>query len=420
MVWFFFYATPETRTSVTEPRNPLSLRSFPERFLFIKNKDGGEDVAESTTEVTFATKQPLVKVWNKPASGQAFVLQEILREVTSTSTLATSTQSTSTQPVVTKRLVRSTSTVLMFVDRTTGHLYGFNFDTYKTFQISNTTIPGVYDAYLILNGTRVLMRYLDTEKNTITTVTAKVPQVSQGQEPKPLDSVTYLPSQVESVAVNKSGTALSYLVSNGDGVAIYTLSDKGTVLLGKTPFEEWTLVYGGDTLYAHTKPSAYREGYIVKLPNFEFITPGRTGLLGVVSDKNLWLQSMWSSKGLVTYVSDLRSDTILDIKTLASKCVWGENNALICAVPKFLPRSTEGLPDDWFQGRISFNDTLVQIDPTTKQSLPLYSFDGKNEGVFDVTKLSLSSKEEYVTFIKKQDGTLWLLNKELVTNPPLE
>jgi hypothetical protein len=69
----------------------------------------------------------------------------------------------------------------------------------------------------------------------------------------------------------------------------------------------------------------------------------------------------------------------------------------------------EGLPDDWFQGRVSFSDDLKIVDTTTGDIFSLYTFSEK-EGEFDITNIDLSQNNDLITFIRKQDSTLWLVN----------
>jgi hypothetical protein len=418
LIWFLFGVSSQNPSTVLETKNPLSLREFPRRIMFILT--GNEDISStSTTEVTFATPQVLTEIWNKPASGQVFVTQEYLHEVTSTSTViktSTTTKATSTEVVTVKRVVRSTSTVLLFVDRATGYVYGFSMDTNKVFQISNTTLPGIHDAYIIQDGKRVVLRYEDTDKGTIITLLASIPQVTQGQDPKPLENITYLPSEVTSIAVNKARDLLSYIVSTDKGISVYTLQTDKPTLVGYTPFKEWTLIYGGSTLYAYSNPSAYVEGYVVKIPSLQLVTPARTGLMSNPSERGLWLHSMWSSTGLLTYLSDGMNDIVLQNKTLAPKCVWNKNSTIICATPKETPREVEGLPDDWFQGSTLFDDSLITIDGTTGDSAPLFSFDGAKEKGFDVVNMVLSSDDNLLAFTRKQNSSLWLLNRTLLSS----
>lgn len=402
LVWFFFYAQPKPSPTLAGVNNPLVTKVFPKRFQFLLNNDE-EPVSTSETTVTPEKLQALTKIWGAPATGQVFIDRDVVRQVD-----ATSTQGTTTISI--KKLVHATTTILMFVDRTSGHIFAYNRELNKTYQISNTTIPGVYDAYIFDGGTRVVFRYADTVKKTIVGVLATIPDVDEKSGAKPLISTTYLPAQVTSVAVNKRNTLLSYLVTGDAGASIYTVEKRGVTFVASTPFKEWSLSYGGDNLYATSKPSAYVEGQTVLLPTFEFIIGGKTGLMSNPTSGGVYINSMWSSQGLKTFISENGNQSVLPISTIASKCVWGVKNYLVCAVPKILPRSVEGLPDDWFQGRFTFEDHFFVIDPTTKESHVLYDFNTPDSLLFDVSSLSLSEDNNLIAFNRKQDASLWLLD----------
>lgn len=408
VVWFFFFTKPNPATSLGTTNNPLSLKSFPKQFQFIL---GGAPTPDSvsTTEVTFPTPQALTQIWKRPATGQTFVDQDVVREIIATSTVGTTTISI-------KKLVHATSTVLMFVDRTTGYIYTYNRDLNKIYQVSNTTLPGIYDAYIFNNGKQIVLRYVDNEKQNIVGMLAGIPLVGDKEQAKPLENVTFLPEQVTSVAVNAKRNLLSYLVTGDKGGSIYTVVQKGATFVANTPFKEWSLSYGGDTLYATSKPSAYVEGQTVRLPSFESQIGAMTGLESNPSEKGLLLNSMWSSNGLKTFLSSGANQVVLTSTTLASKCAWGQKDFLICAVPKTLPKSVEGLPDDWFQGRVSFDDTLVTVDARTSLVSSLYSFDTEKDPLFDITNLSLSNNNIYISFTRKQDSSLWLLDTSLLSS----
>lgn len=407
--WFFFYATPSPAPSLGKPSNPFSLKDFPKQFQFILKNNNEAPPSESTTEVTFAQPQALTEIWHRPTTGQTFIEQDTVREVDATSTQGTTT-------ITNKKLVHATTTVLMFVDRITGYVYGYNRTLEKIYQISNTTIPGIYDSYIFNNGKKIVLRYADNDKHTIVGILANIPSVNEREQAKPLENTTYLPAQVTSVAINKKNTLLSYLVTGDSGGSVYTISPKETTLVGTTPFKEWALSYGGDTLYATSKPSAYVSGQTTRLPSFETIIGDKTGLMSNPGEGGIFLNSMWSSKGLKTFLSVGSNQVVLPITTLSSKCTWGRNNFLVCAVPKTLPRGSEGLPDDWFQGRVSFDDSLVIINPKTSESYPLYSFNTEKNGVFDIQKISLSFNSTLVAFIKKENSSLWLLDTNLIND----
>ncbi len=404
IVWYFFYAKPVIAPTLTETNNPFPVRQLPPRFQFLTW--GQDDTSSSTTEIIDPLQVPLVKVWDKPSTGQTFITQDILKDI-----IATTTQGTTTIEI--KKTVRATSTVLIFVDRITGYVYGFPLETGKIFQISNTILPGIHDAYFFNKGKQVVMRYVDQEKNTIVGVIATVPSVKENEMALPLENIQYLTSQVTSVATNFKKDKISYLVTTTSGSAIYTITPKGPALVTSSPFREWSLSYGGDNLYVTTKPSAYVEGVTLAVPSFQSEITDKTGLLSNPGPDGTIFSSMWTNQGLATFFTKKGTVRALPFTTLASKCSWDEKNFLICAIPRMILGTSEGLPDDWFQGRVSFNDDLFIIDPKTGDKYSLYSFK-QEDGLFDVTNISVAGGNSYISFNKKQDASLWMLNLNLL------
>ncbi len=410
IVWYFLFSKPETAPTLQTPTSAFSLRDLPARFAFIFQ--GNEPESSTETEVTPASAIPFTRISETPATGNVFVNRSILREETSTSTVGTTTVSTT-------KTVRATTTVLMFVDRITGYVYGHVVESGKTYQISNTTIPGVFDAYIWAGGDRVVMRYLDTDRKTIVSILATIPNVQEGRDPQPLENTTYLPQNISSVAVSKNLSTLSYVVPGSNGSTIYSLSLRGTARVADSPFSEWTLSYGGEQLYATSNPSAYVEGTTVILPSFSSVVGGKTGLLSSPSSSGPMLNSMWTRSGLAVFGVSVGKTTAFTTKTLASKCTGTISPYFICGIPQSLPESVEGLPDDWYQGRVLFNDTLSVVNAQNGETYTLYSFP-ENYGQIDVTHLTTNTGSDLISFIRKQDSTLFLLNTNLLADEPVE
>lgn len=408
LVWYFFYAKPIIAPSLNGTADPLPVRTFPPRFQFISDWINPQETSSSTTEVTSPLEKPLVKIWDKPSTGQTFVTSQILKEITGTSTQGTTT-------IETKKTIRATSTVIIFVDATTGYIYGYPLETGQVFQISNTVIPGIYDAYFFDNGRRVIMRYVDQTKNLMVGLIANVPTINQSTGASSLGSIEYLTSQVLSVAVNTNKTEASYVVATNNGSSIYSVnSSKNPELVTSSPFREWVLSYGDSGLYATTRPSAYVGGATFSLPKFENEVSEKTGLVTLPLSYGVMLNSMWGKNGLATFLSKSGTNSVLPFITLASKCGVKDKDFYICAIPRTIPKSIEGLPDDWLQGRISFSDDLFMIDiKKTSDKYSLYTF-SPEEGVFDIIKLTSSDDGTFISFTKKQDKSLWLLNTNLI------
>ncbi len=406
IIWYFLFSSPEPAPTLGETVSPFSFRDVPTRLGFIFQ--GGDPPEQTTeTEVTLPGAAPFVNVWDKPSTGNAIVIKSVLREIVASSTSTTSPQVMKT--------VRATSTILMFVDRSTGYIHGYEVESGSTYQISNTTLPGIYDAYIFAGGTRVLMRYLDSDKVTIVSLLASIPDIQKGRDPQPLSFLTYLPNNIRSVAISDSSSLLSYLISHSSGSSIYTIRPKGTEKIGESSFSEWKLSYGGEDLYATTLPSAYLEGVTVSLPSFSRVVGGKTGLMSIPSKGSGVLNGMWSSSGLVLFGTSGGKNTVLNIKTLPEKCEAVSDSHFICAVPDTIPTTNEGLPDDWYQGAISFDDRLMIVYPFRGETYSLYSFEKKYQPM-DVTNFSLSKQADLISFIRKNDGTLWLLNTNLLAD----
>lgn len=405
LVWYFFYVKPVIAPSLARTNNPLAEINLPVRFQFLSW--GDDETSTSTTEVSNPLRDPLVRIWNKPATGQTFTTQEVLKDI-----MATTTQGTSTIEV--RRTIRASSTVVLFVDKTTGYIYGYPLETGNVFQVSNTIIPGVHDAYFFQNGTRVIIRYIDRDRNTVMALLANVPQIKEGAEAVPLVNTTNLSSLVTSIAVNGRDDRASYVVSTETGSSIYTTTSNGISLLESSPFKEWSLAYGGETLFVTSKPSAYVSGVTAIVPSFSLRTGEKTGLLSLPNNSGELLNSMWSSSGLVTFMTTNAGENVLPIKTLANKCAWGAEDFLVCAVPRRVSAATEGLPDDWLQGRVSFEDDLYIVDKNGGGAFPFYTF-SEGDGSFDVTNIKLLNTKDILTFTRKQDSTLWLVNTNLLT-----
>jgi hypothetical protein len=410
IVWYFLFSKPSEAPTLTGTANPLSVTDLPARLGFIFKSNPPETTTE--TEVTDPTKEAFIKIWDKPSTGNTFATRPILKEVTASTTVGTST-------ILVTKSVRATTTLLMFVDRTTGYIYGHNVESGATYQISNSTIPGVHDAYIWSGGDRVLMRYLNADRKTIVSVLGTIPNIQEGHDAQPLLNITTLPNNISSVAVSASGNAISYIVPNDNGASIYTITSKGTSHVADSPFTEWTLSYGGEQLYATTKPSAYVEGTTVLLPSFGRIIGEKTGLTSSPSSGGVLLHSMWAQSGLSTFATKGPSLVQFSVRTLAPKCAGGAAQSFICGVPKSLPSGDEGLPDDWYQGRVSFDDTLMLLDANNGTAYSLYSFDQKY-GPMDVTSVRTSSKADLISFIQKQGGGLYLLNTNLLSNGSVE
>jgi len=412
ILWYFFKADKAANPSIATPVNPFGQAESRPQGEFIQRNITPTRTSDVENERIPASERVLIQVWDKPVGGYAFATREIIVEGTSTPPTSTSTPRQAPKPI------KKTVEYLLFVDRITGHIYGYNKESAAPFQITNTTIPGVYDAYILQNGTKVFMRY--AYGDTIKTITANIPSFIEGADPRPLTGQQTLPDNVSSFAVSASGNAYSYLLPNLSGSSVYSFNSKGTVSVSSSPLKEWTLTYGGETAYMFNKPAAYLEGSVFSLPTKEYIVGGKTGLMALPNPQgDRTLASMWSSSGLATFISSKKTGlSVLEFRTLASKCVWMDSVQLLCGIPSSVPSGSEGLPDDWFQGTVSFSDDVYLVNADSGAVTGLLNLAETPGNPFDLIKPHINKTNSSFVFTNKEDGSLWLVNmNNLISSP---
>ena len=135
---------------------------------------------------------------------------------------------------------------------------------------------------------------------------------------------------------------------------------------------------------------------------------GLSVLFSPQGNRVLYSETDDSGKNLKLKVLNLDSQETkeLNLKTLADKCVWSQDNRHIyCALPS-IAADDYILPDDYFKGVYLTEDNIYKINSeTNEKSLVEASQDGK----YDASSLQLSDQESYLIFINKKDGLLYSL-----------
>lgn len=182
-----------------------------------------------------------------------------------------------------------------------------------------------------------------------------------------------------------------------------------------SPFSEWIpQPIALNKIFLTTKASATVPGFLYELnttnKTFKKIIGSINGLTTLVSpDGNFILYS--SSRGseiqLHLYNVVSGTGTTLGVTTLPEKCTWNTTSTEIyCAIPDTLPLAQ--YPDDWYQGTISFTDTLWIINPITGSTNKLIDLrEYKNSGI-NMVNLMISKGDRYLFFKDNTDKTLWV------------
>lgn len=332
-----------------------------------------------------------------------------------------------------KTTIKETS--LRYMDRATGHIFDISTKSETPTKISNTTISKVHEAIFTPGGDNLITRFLDDNDNIITyaiTLTDKKPVVattsvkiasSTNTVAQIADTSTrfknvtgiYLPRNIKELAMSPSGKKildLTYGTENGIISVLDSAFKSRTVLT--SPLQEWLLSFPSETrAVITTKPSGITHGY-------SYIINTDTGTMDKLIGYILGL-TILPSRDLTAYLVGESSETLklsllnskdsslnnLSVKTLPEKCVWANTatDIVYCAVPKNIPSAV--YPDDWYKGRLFFNDSLWKINLKTGETNLVSNLSQESGQAIDATTLQISPTDKYLTFINKRDLTLW-------------
>ena len=337
---------------------------------------------------------------------------------------------------------RDGKTFVRYIAKENGYTYEVDPKTGQSVQLTNTTIPRLYEAYWGNAGESVTLRYLTRdalEQDTIKTYLAYL------SVPKKIDlSATattpilgtligdFLPDNISSVSVSPDGTKLFYLLPINNEVAgtILTLATRAKKEIFRNTFKEWTpQLLNNETVILTTKPSAKVEGFSYlfdpKDRSFSRIVRKVNALTTLANTENtrvLYSENkigklslnVYDKKGYAGDEGLVFQTMPLPIATLPEKCVWSQNRVRIfCAAFSATPKAE--LPDEWYQGTLAFADLFWTVN-TDSSEIAFLADPTKEESAqnqsFDVMNPFMNKGETYFFFINKNDMTLWSMRIE--------
>ncbi len=339
----------------------------------------------------------------------------IMNENTSTSTTTITTNSTPTPSEF------ESIPAARYVERGTGHIYDTYLDTLAESRVSNTTIPRIEQALFGNGGESVILRYLQDDNQTIETFTGTLSGAITSADSQGVTTLksllgTFLPQNISDITISPDGKRIFYVSPGADGVIGTSANIDGT---GKkqvflSPFSEWLLAWPKQSMFtATTKASGIANGYLYSVDPvsgaFAKILGNVAGLTTNISPDGgtvLYAGSKQNGMSLALYDIASRTSVSLGLNTLPEKCVWNTaNTVLYCGVPQTIPAGL--YPDIWYQGLISFTDSLWKIDVATRATSVLINpFQALGNDI-DLTAPYLDTTGRYLLFTNKKDSTLW-------------
>ncbi len=356
-------------------------------------------------------------------------------DTTSNDTSNSDNTSTTTPGVIPKLRHISTSPVagydfvttkngysIWYVDRATGNVFKTATSTLDVTRVTNTTIPKVYEAYIGAGGSNIVLRTLNETTGGIQTFIGS-PKAKKGVSATSTDNTLELAGIFTSDALSMISMAPSKdtffgITGSGSGIGnIYSFAAKSTNIFSN-PLKKWIPQWvNASTILMTSAPSAKTQNIAY------FLNPTTKAFTKALSPRNGLVASASPSASHVLYsenkgnrllfgVLDVKtgSETTLAAATIPDKCGWSSTDTTLayCGVPK---SGVDGVfPDDWYQGKIQFNDEIRSIDAKTLQITTLTdNLEQQAGAAIDVVNVKVSSDNKYLLFTNKRDLSLWML-----------
>lgn len=308
-------------------------------------------------------------------------------------------------------------------ERSTGHVFDYNLETGEQTRITNTTIPAIQELYWGEDGDALIARYIN-ERGSIQNFNAEIEAAEvatttgEATGPGTLEG-DFFGQTVAALAVSPSGEDIFYLSETGDTVVgiIASFDNSGARQIFSFPFTEWNAAWNSpQTITLTTKPTEGVPGHAFTLNTqngaFQLLLEGIEGLTTLPApdgERVLYSQSSADTHDMFIYNTTDGTTQTVSLKTIPEKCTWGRTNErmLYCGVPETI--SGGDIPETWYQGGISFSDTLWRINTETGALSILAEPQQEAQEEIDVVNPVLSEDDEYLIFQNKRDGTLWSL-----------
>ncbi|MES2060080.1 MAG: hypothetical protein V4438_03555, partial [Patescibacteria group bacterium] len=197
---------------------------------------------------------------------------------------------------------KETQYFVRYMDRASGHVFDIRTDSPAALEISNTTIPKVYDAIFTPDGNSIITRLL-SEANPDQILTyfvsmkdKKTGIASSTNENKTVGDIgtlsktglketsgTYLAPDIKEIALSPSGSKILSLYDTADGgkLAVSAPSGSSEKTVFTHPLREWLLNFAGESkVILTTKPSGNVNGFAYSL---DLASGGLTKVMGDIA-----------------------------------------------------------------------------------------------------------------------------------------
>lgn len=391
-IYFFIFAKQPTLTGSTGANFPSSGTSGGTKESSQPTQELGVPLSGAGTEIA----PRLIRITDR-----AVALGSVAVYVPGKKPVATTTPTASTTPVA----AYDPDVRVEYIERESGNVYGYQAHARTLTRLSNKTLPGIQEASWLSDGSLAYVRFLAVNGSDETLNTYALPSNGEGGY--------FLESGLSQVITKGTSTLVTLLsTSDGSSATVSTPSGTNVHTLFSSLLSSIRIAFSGNNYVATTKGSSQSDGYA-------FVVDGKSGIftraLGPLPSLStlpspsgsLLLYSYLDRGKLALAVLDLSTHvaTRLPLATLPEKCVWAaDSTAVYCGIPTSL---TGTLPEDWYQGAVSFSDRLWKIDMAGRVASLL--IDPKQAGNVDVDAvgMSIDRTNDVLVFKNKRDGALY-------------
>ena len=295
---------------------------------------------------------------------------------------------------------------LRYVKSENGYVYDYVPKYKKSYLISDTEIPHVSIATFSPDGNTILFQYLDgdlkTEKSVIGTLGGS--------------NINLLPDNIISFSFGQNNKfAYFKKTTYGANLILRDLITNKETIIYNSPISEWnTSFINEDSILITTKASEYADGfaYIVNTKNkiVSKLWSGISGLTTKVSmNGNYILRGETIASGPVLSLYNMKTKSLIKLSKmgLVEKCnfIMDETN-ITCAIPKSF--ENKAYPDSWYLGEVKTDDALIRYTTENLNERILKNLSSEADTPIDVLKLDTNVAGDFVSFINKNDSSLWI------------
>lgn len=296
---------------------------------------------------------------------------------------------------------------IFYVEMGTGHIYSIDLENGDEKRVSATTVAGTNVADISPTGEYAVFG----KRNNTKYFPVVIGEIGTSTD----TDIIELTSTADQFYISDENELL-YTTKNLSRLAghSYDLETNTNRLLFELPFYEATIQWGedaNDTHYAYPNPSSQLEGYLYQINsgNTTRLHAAGFGLSALANDDiiafNVAEEQIY--KGHILN-RETNEKTQASWVMMPEKCTISKTTPVLICAEDDEAQLSPNFPDDWYQGEVSFKDSLWVISGDDLSARLLVDTFEESGREIDVINMSIGNSTKAVYFINKNDNTLWM------------